>query len=429
LLRDRVAEVLGLHYQAAWPNREFETARGVRRSPLHDRLVAQGAAFGAKAGWERPNWFARSNTGSDDLYADQVVPEYSFERQNWFENHKVEHQAARQKVAIFDQTGFGKLVCRGRDSVNVLQRLCGNNVDVPIGKTVYTGLFNERGGFESDLTVIRTGREEFQLITGTSQPVHDLDWIRRHIGPGDHAEALDITNSLGVLGVMGPNARNLLNRLTDADLTDAAFPFGTSQQISVGWAAVRAVRITYVGELGWELHVPIEQMPSVYDALWQNGEDLGLINAGHYAINSLRLEKSYRAWGAELSPDDSPLEAGLGFAIDWTKAFIGRETLTKQRKLPLKRMLVTFVVNNPAPVLWGSELIYRDEKPVGYTTSGSYGFSVGGAIGMGYVNHPGGVDSEFIKAGRYEIDINGTRFTATPHLRAPYDPARTRILS
>jgi 4-methylaminobutanoate oxidase (formaldehyde-forming) len=427
LLRDRVAEVLGLHYQTAWPNREFETARGIRRSPLHNQLAVQGAAFGAKAGWERPNWFARPNAGTNPLYAETPSSEYSFGRQNWFENQGAEHRAAREQVAIFDQSGFGKLLCRGRDAVNVLQRICGNNVEVPIGKTVYTGLFNDRGGFESDLTVIRTGSEEFQLITGTSQSIHDLDWIRRNIRPGEHAEAIDITNSLGVLGVMGPNARRLLSRLTDADLSDAAFPFGTSQQISLGWNTVRAVRITYVGELGWELHVPIEQMPQVYDALWQQN-DLGLTNAGHYAINSLRLEKGYRAWGSDISPDDSPLEAGLGFAIDWNKPFTGREFLAKQRKAMLKRLLVTFVVNDPEPVLWGSELIYRNDKPVGYTTSGSYGFSVGGAVGMGYVNRAEGVDPDFIKAGNYEIDINGKRFKASAHLRAPYDPTRSRIL-
>ena len=420
-LRARVVEILGLHYQMAWPNREPETARDVRKTPLHDRLAAQGACFGVKNGWERPNWFAR-----DGL---KPTMEYSFNRQNWFFNHATEHRAAREGVAVFDQTGFGKLVVQGRDAMTVLQRLCGNNVDVPVGKVVYTGMFNERGGFESDLTVVRIATDEFYLITGTAQPVRDADWIRRHIHPNEHVSVVDVTNSFGVLGVMGPDSRKLLSRVTDAELSNSSFPFATSQQIAVGCATVRAVRITYVGELGWELHVPMEQLTLAYDALMAAGKNMGVANAGHYAINSLRLEKGYRAWGADLSPDDTPLEAGLSFAIDWKKEFGGRAALLKQKQAGVERQLVIFVLQDPEPVLWGSELIYRDGKPVGYTTSGSYGHAVGGAIAMGYVNNADGVNAAFIKNGRYEINVNGTRVPATAHLRAPYDPERKRIVS
>jgi glycine cleavage system aminomethyltransferase T/glycine/D-amino acid oxidase-like deaminating enzyme len=442
-LRERVTEVLGLHYQLAWPNREFETGRDLRKTPLHDRLVAAGACFGVKNGWERPNWFAldastlqRFNASTKAAppphvggFAKEPRVEYSFGPQNWFANHAFEHRATRETVAIFDQTGFGKLIVQGRDAVSVLQRLCGNNVDVPVGKVVYTGLFNERGGFESDLTVVRVAREEFYLITGTAQPVRDADWIRRHIRPPEHAEVADVSNVFGVLGVMGPNSRALLSRVTDADLSNEAFPFATAQTISVGHTTVRAVRITYVGELGWELHVPMDQLVLVYETLMDAGKDLGVINAGHYAINSLRLEKGYRAWGADLSPDDTPLEAGLAFAIDWNKEFIGREALLKQKQAGLKRQLVIFVMQDRAHVLWGSELIYRDGVPVGYTTCGSYGHTVGAAIAMGYVNNANGMSAEFIKTGHYEININGTRVPATPHLRAPYDPERKRILA
>ena len=420
-LRERVTEVLGLHYQMAWPNREFETARGMLKSPLHERLAAQGACFGAKNGWERPNWFARSGM--------KPQPEYSFGRQNWFDCHAAEHRAAREAVAIFDQTGFSKYLFKGRDVVAVLQRLCGNNVDAPIGQAVYTGLFNERGGFESDLTVIRQGAEEYLIITGSSQTLRDFDWITRNIRPGEHAALADVTRGLSVIGVMGPNARTLLARVTDADLSNEAFPFFSSQIISVGLATVRAVRVTYVGELGWELQVPIDQAAMAYDTLMAAGHDLGATNAGHYAINSLRLEKGYRAWGAELSPDDTPLEAGLGFAINWNKPFLGRDALLKQKAEGLKRRLVTFVLEDPHPVLWGSEPIHRNGKPVGYTTSGSYGHTVGGGIGMGYVNDAGGVDEAFIRAGRYEINVSGRLCPARAHLRAPYDPQRTRILS
>jgi 4-methylaminobutanoate oxidase (formaldehyde-forming) len=420
-LRERVTEVLGLHYQLAWPNREPETGRGLRQTPLHDRLAAAGACFGVKNGWERPNWFARDGV--------KPVTTYSFERQNWFPCHAAEHRAAREAVALFDQSGFSKLRFQGPDALAVLQRLCGNQLEVPLGRTVYTGLFNERGGFESDLTVVRTGADDFYLITGTSQTVRDADWITRHVQPGEQAVLQDVTAAFGVIGVMGPRARELMGRVTDADLSNEAFPFGTSQVLAIGQATARAVRLTYVGELGWELHVPMEQLAPAYDTLRAAGIDLGVADAGHYAINSLRLEKGYRAWGAELSPDDTPLEAGLGFALDWSKPFLGRDALQKQKAAGLKRRLAIFVLEDPGPMLWGSEMIYRDGRPVGYTTSGSYGHTVGGAIAMGYVNHPDGVDPAFVQAGRYEVNVNGTRYSATAHLRAPYDPERKRILA
>jgi 4-methylaminobutanoate oxidase (formaldehyde-forming) len=439
-LRERVTEVLGLHYRMAWPNRELETGRNLRKSPLHDRLAAAGACFGVKNGWERPNWFARPNASPSPLggeragvrgesFADNPTIEYSFGQQNWFANHAAEHRATRENVAVFDQTGFSKFVFKGDDVVNVLQRICGNNVDVPIGQAVYTGLFNERGGFESDLTVIRTGVREYFIITGSSQTVRDFDWITRNVRVGERAELVDVTNAYSIIGVMGPNSRPLLNRVTNANLSNAAFPFLSSKIISVGHATVRAVRITYVGELGWELHVPMDQAALVYDTMMSAGKDLGAANAGHYAINSLRLEKGYRAWGAELSPDDTPLEAGLGFAIDWNKPFLGREALLAQKQTGVKRKLTIFVLEDPEPVLWGSEPIYRDGKPVGYTTSGSYGHSVGSAIAMGYVNNAAGVTTEFIQSGRFEINVSGRRYAAKAHLRPPYDPERKKILA
>jgi len=443
-LRERVTETLGLHYQMAWPNRELETGRNLRQSPLHDRLAAQGACFGVKNGWERPNWFARASSLSPSdgkragvrgslytnaAFAQQPVTEYSFGRQNWFANHAAEHRAAREHVAIFDQTGFSKFAFKGDDVVGVLQRLCGNNVDVPVGQAVYTGLFNERGGFESDLTVIRTGAREYFIVTGSAQTVRDADWIARNLKPGEQAELVDVTNAYSIIGVMGPNARALLTRLTEADLSNGAFPFLSSKIISVGHATARAVRITYVGELGWELHTPMDQAALAYDTLMAAGADLGVTNTGHYAINSLRLEKGYRAWGAELSPDETPLEAGLGFAIDWNKPFLGREALLAQKYAGVKRRLAIFVLQDPEPILWGSEPIYRDGKPVGYTTSGAYGHTVGGAIAMGYVNHTEVVTPAFIQAGRYEINIAGENVAATAHLRAPYDPERKKVLS
>jgi glycine cleavage system aminomethyltransferase T/glycine/D-amino acid oxidase-like deaminating enzyme len=422
-LRERVTEVLGLHYQMAWPNREFETGRGLRKTAIHERLVAAGASFGAKNGWERPNWFARDGM--------KAQTDYSFGRQNWFYCHAAEHRAARESVAIFDQSGFSKLRCQGADALPLLQQLSGNDMDVAPGRIVYTGMFNTRGGFESDLTIVRLRKEVFYIVTGTAQAVHDMDWIRRNVATGERVEITDVTESFGVLGVMGPNSRELLQSLSDSDLSNAAFPFGTGRQINLGTATALALRITYVGELGWELHVPISQLALLYDALMEAGKKFGVTNAGHYAINSLRLEKGYRAWGADISPDDTPLEADLAFAITWDKdiPFIGRQSLLKQKANGLTRRLVTFVLQDPEPVLWGSEPIYRNGQPVGYTTSGSYGHTLGAAIGMGYVRNQTGVTPDFIRAGKYEIGVNGRRYLAIPHLRAPYDPERKRILS
>ena len=424
-LRSRVVEVLGLHYQMAWPNREPETARDVRMSPLHDRLARLGASFGVKGGWERPNWFTRPGG------AQTPSMDYSFGRQNWFPNHAAEHRAAREAVALFDQTGFGKLVVRGADAEKVLQRLCANDIAVAPGRVVYTAMLNERGGFESDLTVVRVTRDEFYLITGTTQPRRDLDWIRRHLGPVDRVEVLDVTSGWGVIGVMGPRSRELLGRVTDVDLSTGAFPFGTAQSIAVGMATARAVRITYVGELGWELHVPVEQMAGAFDALCAAGADLGLTQAGHYAINSLRLEKGFRAFGAELSPDETPLEAGLGFAVAWDKVggFLGRDALLRQREKGVGKRLALFALEDPEPVLWGSEPILRNGTTVGYTTSGSYGHTVGSAIALGYVKGTGPVTAEHVLSGTYHIRLNGRDLPARVSLKPWHDPDRTRILA
>jgi sarcosine dehydrogenase len=421
-LRARVSEVLGLHYRMAWPNYEVESGRGLRKSPLHDRLERQGACFGSKMGIERPLWFARNGV--------RPVMEYSFGRQNWFECHAAEHRATRENVAVFDQTSFSKYMFTGRDVVSVLQRLCGNNVDTPIGKVVYTGLFNARGTFESDLCVVRLARDTYYVITATAQTVRDYHWISKHVRDDEDAHLVDVTSGYGVIGVMGPNSRKLLGQLTEADLSLAGFPFSTARYISVGPHSVLAVRITYVGELGWELHAPMDQMPGVYDALTDAGRPLGAANAGMYAINSLRLEKGYRAWGTDLSPDDTPLEAGLGFAVKFDKRvpFLGREVLLRQKEQGVHKRMVSLVLEDPEPVLWGGERIFRDGQCVGYTTSGSYGYTVGGAIALGYVRHHEPVTNEFIRTGRYAIDLAGAHHAAQASLAPPYDPKNARIM-
>ena len=424
-LRSRVVEVLGLHYQMAWPNREPETARDVRLSPLHARMASAGACFGVKSGWERPNWFTH-RSGATEPRVD-----YSFGRQNWFPNHAREHRAVRESVGVMDQTGFGKLRVRGSDAFRVLQRLCANDLDVPPGRVVYTAMLNERGGFESDLTVVRNSVEEFYLVTGTSQIRRDMDWIQRHVEPSEQVDVSDVTGAFGVLGVMGPQSRTLLSRLTETDLAPEAFPFGTAQTLHLGMSTVRALRLTYVGELGWELHVPSEQMVPVYDALMAAGADLGVTLVGHYAINSLRLEKGYRAFGSELSPDETPLEAGLGFAVAWDKTggFLGREALLHQRRGGLRKRLALFALEDPEWILWGSEPILRNGVTVGYTTSGSYGHTIGAAVAMGYVKHAAGVTPEFVQEGQYAIRLNGRDVPARCSQKPWYDPDRRKVLA
>jgi 4-methylaminobutanoate oxidase (formaldehyde-forming) len=421
-LRRRVVESLGLHYQMAWPNREFETARDLRRSAVHDRLAQRGACFGTKFGWERPLCFAGPGI--------EANLDYSFGRPAWFDAWAAEHRAAREGVALFDQSSFSKFILKGPDACAVMQRLCGNNVDVPVDHIVYTGLFNERGTFESDLTVMRLAADEYYLVTSTAQAVRDADWIQRNMA-GARAALVDVSGAYGVLGVMGPRARDLLQPLTDADLSHEAFPFGTARRIDVGQTSPLAARITYVGELGWELHTPVEQMTALFDTLEGGGRALNLTLAGTTAINSLRMEKCYAAWGSELSTDDTPLEAGLRFAVAWDKpgGFLGREALLRQRERGIHCRLVTFVLDDPAPVLWGGEPIVRDGLPCGYTTSGSYAHTLGGAIGMGYVKSDIPVDAAWIRAGEYQIDIAGDLFSARPYLRAPYDPKHERILA
>ena len=420
-LRERASEGVGVHYFVAFPNRELETGRGLRLSPLYERLRDRRACFGNKMGWERANWFAPEG----------VVPEtsYSFGRQNWFPYVAAEHRACREAVAVFDQTSFSKFRLEGPDAEAALQRLCANDVAVAPGRMVYTGMLNERGGFESDLTVTRISADEYLIVTGSAQVTRDAHWIRRHIPDGARATLSDVTGAYAVLGVMGPRARDLLARLTRADLSNEAFPFATSREIWLGRAPVRASRITYVGELGWELYVPVEFATGVYDALHAAGGDLGLTDAGYYAIESLRVEKAYRAWGRELTTDDTPLEAGLGFAVRFDKAapFIGRDALLAQRATPLGKRLVSFVLDDPEALPWGDEPIWCEGAIVGSTTSAAYGHTLGRAVAMGYVRREGGVDAAYLATARFEIEIAGDRFAARGGLRAPYDPDGRRI--
>src|SRR5690606_5869076 len=336
---------------------------------------------------------------------------YGWGHQNWHGWVAAEHRACREAVALFDMSSFAKLLVKGRDAERALQALVAGNVAVPVGRTVYTGMLNGRGGYESDFTVTRIADDEFLIVTGSAQAIRDRDVLERGFAelPGPpHAVVVDVTNQYAVLGVMGPNARALMQRVSTADWSNAAFPFGTSREVDVGYATVRATRLTYVGEPGWELYVPVEFAVGVYETLCEAGAGLGLRDAGYYAIESLRLEKGYRAWGRELSPDVTPFEAGLAFAIDWSKEFRGRAAL-----LPLKqaggaqaarRRIVSLVVDAPQTNLWGGELVLRDGEAVGFVSSAAFGHTLGRPVALALVtNRAAAADDAWIAAGTYEV--------------------------
>jgi 4-methylaminobutanoate oxidase (formaldehyde-forming) len=418
-LRERTREVVGLLYAMHWPFRQPETARGVRRSVLHDRLAGRGAAFGVAAGWERANWFAPP--GMKPEYA------YTYGRQNWFPCAAVEHRAVREAVGLFDQSSLAKFLLQGSDAVAVLQRLCANDVEVPIGRLVYTQMLNRRGGIECDLTVTRLAEDAYLVVTIAAAAVHDADWIRRGLGDA-RAILTDVTSAYTVLGLMGPHSRALLSRLTPADLSTRAFPFGTSREIELGRVLVRATRVTYVGELGWELYVPTEFAAAVYDDVIAAGAGVGLRHAGYHAMDSLRMEKGYRSWGHDIGGEDTPLEAGLGFAVAFRKdGFVGRDALLRQREVPLGRRLVMFTLADAEPLLLGDEPIWRDGVLIGRITSAAYGHTLGRSVGMGYVTHAAGVDDAFLRSGRWELELATERFAATASLQPPYDPTSARV--
>ena len=422
-LHDRVSEVLGLHYSVPWPNRELASARPFRRSPVYHLLEAQGASFGSKMGWERANVFAPAG----------VSPEldYTWGKPSWIEWSEIEQKATREDVAIYDQTSFGKLLVTGRDAEALLQWVCTADIAVEPGRAVYTGMLNERGGYEADVTVTRLSHAEFLLVTGSASVARDLDWLRRHVSGDQHVSIVDVTAAYAVYGVMGPRSRELLERLSRADLSDEAFPFSTSQEIDLGHATVRATRITYVGELGWELYVPADFAVGVYEDLFREGADLGVKPAGYYTINSLRLDKGYRAFASDLTPDYTPVEAGLTFACKLTSdiPFVGREAVERSRADGARRRLVSFVLDDPEVMMWGGELVLREGEAVGQVTGAAWSATLGACVALAYVwrRDGGAVTLDHVRSGTYEINVGGSVRPATLHTRSPYDPEGTRI--
>ena len=417
-LQSRVTETLGLLYADHFPYRQMATARGVRRSPIHEQLKAHGAVFGEVAGWERANWFA------DEGQAGEY--QYSWKRQNWFDNQKREHMAVREAVGLFDMTSFGKIRVEGRDAAAYLQRLCANDMDVEPGRIVYTQMLNTRGGIECDLTVTRLSETAFLLVVPGATLQRDLSWLRRHLGD-EFVVITDITAAESVLCVMGPNARSLIQAVSPNDFSNEAHPFGTAREIEIGMGLARAHRVTYVGELGWELYVSSDQAAHVFEALANAGTDHGLKLCGLHTLDSCRIEKAFRHFGHDITDEDHVLEAGLGFAVKTGKgAFIGRDAVLAKREQGLGRRLVQFQLTNPEPLLFHNEVIVRDGEIVSIITSGNYGHHLGGAIGLGYVPCAG-ESAEDVLASTYEIEIAGERHLASASLKPLYDPGALRV--
>jgi sarcosine dehydrogenase len=421
---ERTLEAYGKHYAIAYPHEEFESGRNAIASPLYDRLKQAGAVFGAKLGWERPNWFAPPGSEARDIPA--------MGRTNWFGPVGDEHALVRSHAGLFDQSSFAKYEMRGRDAGAALEWICANRVAREPGRLTYTQLLNSRGGIEADLTVARLADDHFYIVTGTGFRTHDFGWIRDHIPAGMDARLTDATEAFGTLSLMGPRARDILQAVTEADVSNAAFPFGAVREISIAGAAVRALRVTYVGELGWELHVPISSLGEVYDALM--AANAGLKPVGYRALESLRLEKAYRAWSSDITPNDTPFEAGLGWAVKLKSntPFMGREALMASQSQPLAKRLCGFTCDDPEIVLLGRETILRNGTAVGYLTSGGWGYTVGANIGFGHVRRDaaaGGVTDDWLAVGDYRLVVAMRETPVTLAMKPLFDPDNAKVKS
>jgi glycine cleavage system T protein len=415
-LKERVSETLGLLYADHFPYRQMETSRGVRRTPLHDHLKARGAVFGEVAGWERANWFA--NADQEREY------KYSWGRQNWFENQRAEHMAVRTGVGFFDMTSFGKIRVEGRDAARFLNRVCAAQMDVAVGRIIYTQMLNRNGGIECDLTVTRLAETAYLAVVPGATLQRDLAWMRKNLGD-DFAVITDMTAAESVLCVMGPKSRELLSAVSPNDFSNAAHPFGMMREIEIGMGIARAHRVTYVGELGWEIYVSTDQTAHVFEAL--EAAEKGMVLCGLHTLDSCRIEKAYRHFGHDITDEDHVLEAGLGFAVSKTKPdFIGREAVLRKQQAGLSRRLVQFRLQDPAPMIYHNEAIVRDGAIVGPVTSGNYGHYLGASVGLGYVPCKGESAAEMLAA-TYEIEIAGQRHAAVASLTPMYDPTSARI--
>lgn len=411
----RAVEIYAHHYSMSWPYEEMTSARPLRTSPLYQRLKKMGAVFGEKYGWERPNWFAPKGVAPKDRLA-WGLP-------NWFEHVGKEHEAVRTNAALIDQTSFGKIEMKGKGTLSFLQKMTDNQMDKPIGSTTYTQMLNEKGGIECDLTATRLAEEQFYLVTGTAFIKHDLSWIRKHLPADGSISVTDITSSKACITLAGPQSRAILDQLTKDDISNEGFPYMTFKEIFIGYAPVLALRITYVGELGYELHMPMEYGPYVYDALWEAGKPFGLINAGYRCIDSVRLEKGYRYWSGDISPEYTPFEAGLDFCVKLDKGdFIGRKALLAQKEKGLTRRLCCLTIDSALLMPVGKEAILDGDTVVGLVTSGGFGHTIKKPIAYGYL------PIDYSKPGtRLQIEVAATRYKATVEKDPLYDPENKKV--
>ena len=419
-LVERATETLGGSFGIHWPFEQRETARGIRRSPIHDRLADQGAVFGESAGWERANWFATG--GVERRY------EYSFGRQNWFPCWKREHDAVRQGVGLLDLSGFGKILVRGGQATALLQRVCANNVDVVEGRSVYTQWLNPRAGIEGDVTVTRLGPDRHLVLTAGATVRRDVDWLERNTAQAEFVAVDDISSAFAMFVVVGPLSRAVLATVTDSDLSNGSFPFGASREINIGHATARATRRSFVGELGWELLVPTEMATHVYEALVSSGQEHEMAHIGYHALNSLRLEKGYRSWGHDIGPDISPLEAGLGYVVDWSKEFVGKQALAHERDNGLRRRRLQLRLHDPDAMIYHDEPVLRDGTIVGRVTSAAYGHTLGASVGIALVTNTTDAPLEdWIAGGIWQVRVAGKPIRADVSLQPFYDPTSSRV--
>jgi 4-methylaminobutanoate oxidase (formaldehyde-forming) len=420
-LSQRIPEAVANQFDVHWPYKQPRTARNLRRSSLHHALAAQGAVFGAPTEWERPLWFATSE-------AEREFP-YSYGHQHWWTCAEREARAMAERVGLIELSPFTKIEVEGPDAQSLLQRVCAGDVGGPSGKLVYTQMLNRRGGIEADVTVTRVGEDRFWVLSGAATRTKDLAWLRRAVGKEERVTIHDVTSAYAVIGLMGPLARELLQRISNADLSAAKFALATSQQIDVGTSVVRASRVSFVGELGWELYVPVEHAEQVYRRICAAGAEVGLVHAGHFCVDACRIEKGYRHWGHDIGPRDSPLEAGLGFAVAFDKEieFVGRSALTAQQQWGVSRHLMLFSVEDASPLLLHEEPLYSSGRLVGRTTSGARGFRTGLSLCFAYIDCPAGTPKQELFAASYEIGVAGERYRLRPWHTAPYDPKGERM--
>jgi 4-methylaminobutanoate oxidase (formaldehyde-forming) len=421
--RTRTVESLGMVYQCHYPTRSMQTARGAKKSPIHERLVAQRAYFKDVSGWEGADWYAPEGV-------EPKVEKLSWGRQPWFPYWEAEHKATREGVILMDMSFMSKFWVQGRDAGRLLNYISANNVDGPAGMITYTQWLNEGGTLEADLTVTKLSDEQYWVVASDNALGHAKAWMRRHFPADAHAFVTDVTSGYAQINIQGPRSRELMQSVTTADMSNEAFPFRAAREIDIGFARLLCVRITYLGELGYELHVPAEQATHVYDRLVEAGKAVGLRHAGLKALASLRMEKGYRDYGHDIDNTDSVLEAGLGFAVDLKKpgGFLGRDAvLAKKAQGPLTRRLLQVLVKDPEPMMYHAEIVFRNGKDVGYVRAASYGHTLGGALGLVMVEAGEPIDQAYVDSGTWEVDIAGKRYPAVASIKPMYDPEAKRV--